>query len=112
MKNNTVIDLDNPVEFNALTELLRSSAKRLNAEAIQAELDEQLVKFEDQITADGRQRAVRSGYHPEREIVTGVGKVSVTVPKIQCRAGEPESFQSLVVPPYIRRTATLNAASP
>ena len=40
MKNYTVIDLDDPLEFDALTDLLRSSAKRLNAEAIQAELDE------------------------------------------------------------------------
>ena len=55
---------------------------------------------------------VRSGYHPEREIVTGVGKVNVSVPKIRNRAGEPESFLSMVVPPYIRRTATLNAAIP
>ena len=112
MKNNTVIDLDNPEGIDPLTELLRSGARKLIAEAIQAELDEQLVKFEDQITADGRQRVVRSGYHPEREIVTGVGKVSVAVPKIRSREGEPESFQSMVVPPYIRRTATLDAAIP
>ena len=47
MKNNTVIDLDNPKEIDALTELLRSGAKTLIAEVIQAELNEQLVKFED-----------------------------------------------------------------
>ena len=67
MKNNTVIDLANPEEIDALTELLRSGAKTL-------------IAFEDHITSDGRQRVVRSGYHPEREIVTGVGKVSVAVP--------------------------------
>ena len=58
MKNNTVINLDNPEEIDALTELLRTGAKTLIAESIQVELDEQLVKFEDQITADGRQRVV------------------------------------------------------
>ena len=36
MKNNTVIDLDNPEKIDALTELLRSGAKKLIAEAIQA----------------------------------------------------------------------------
>ena len=105
MKNNTVIDLDNPEEIDPLTELLRTGAKKLIAEAIQAELDEQMTQYEDQKTADGRRRVVRSGHHPEREIVTGVGKVSVEVPKIRSRDGEPESFQSMVVPPYIRRTA-------
>ena len=74
MKNNTVIDLDNPEEIDALTELLRTGAKTLIAESIQAELDEQLLKFEDQITAGRRQRGVRSGYHPEREIVTVLAK--------------------------------------
>ncbi|HJL54015.1 MAG TPA: IS256 family transposase [Arenicellales bacterium] len=112
MKNNTVIDLDNPEEIDPLTELLRTGAKKLIAEAIQAELDEQMTQYEDQKTADGRRRVVRSGHHPEREIVTGVGKVSVEVPKIRSRDGEPESFQSMVVPPYIRRTATLDAAIP
>jgi len=112
MKNNTVIDLDNPEEIDPLTELLRSGAKKLVAGAIQAELDEQLMRFEDQKTTDGRQRVVRSGCHPEREIVTGIGKVSVEVPKIRSREGEPESFQSLIVPPYIRRTGTLDAAIP
>ncbi len=112
MKNNTVIDLDNPEGIDPLTELLSIGAKKLIAEAIQAELDEQMTKYEDQKTADGRRRVVRSGHHPERQIITGVGKVSVEVPKIRSREGESASFQSLLVPPYIRRTATLDAAIP
>ncbi len=71
-----------------------------------------MTKYEDQKTADGRRRVVRSGHHPERQIITGVGKVSVEVPKIRSREGESASFQSLLVPPYIRRTATLDAAIP
>ena len=112
MNDTTVIDLENPEEIDPLTELLRNGAKKLVTEAIQAELDDLMINFKDQKTMAGRQRIVRSGYHPEREILTGIGKVNVRVPKIRSREGEPESFQSLVVPPYIRRTATLDAAIP
>ncbi len=112
MTNNTVIDLASPEGIDPLTELLRTGAKKLIAEAIQAELDELMIGFEDQKTVDGKQRVVRNGHHPEREILTGLGKVEVKVPKIRSREGEPESFQSLIAPPYIRRAATLDAAIP
>ncbi len=112
MNDTTVIDLENPEEIDPLTELLRTGAKELITKAIQAELDDLMINFKDQKTTDGRQRIVKSGHHPEREILSGIGKVNVKVPKIRSREGEPESFQSLLVPPYIRRTATLDAAIP
>lgn len=112
MANDTVIDLASPEVIDPLTELLRNGARKLIAEAVQAELAEALQQYVDQKTEDGRQRVVRNGYQPEREILTGVGKVSVKVPKIRSREGEPVSFQSSMVPPYIRKTATLEAAIP
>ncbi len=112
MAKDTVIDPGRPEGIEPLTELLRPGAKQLIAEAVQAEPDELMTKFDGQKTADGRQRVVRSGHHREREVITGVGKVSVEVPKIRSREGTPECFQSLVVPPCIRRTATLDAAIP
>ncbi len=112
MTKDTVINLGTPEDIDPLTELLRSGAKQLITEAIQAELAELMASFDNQKTSEGRQRVVRNGYHPEREVLTGVGKVPVSVPKIRSREGEPESFQSLIVPPYIRRTATLDAAIP
>jgi putative transposase len=112
MANDTVIDLASPEVIDPLTELLRNGARKLIAEAVQAELTEALQQYVDQKTEDGRQRVVRNGYQPEREILTGVGKVSVKVPKIRSREGDPVSFQSSMVPPYIRKTATLEAAIP
>ncbi len=112
MTNNTVIDLGTPEGIDPLTELIKSGARQLITEAVQAEPDALMRQYDDQRTADGRQRVVRSGHHPEREVITGVGKVSVEVPNIRSREGTPESFQSLLVPPYIRRTATLDAAIP
>jgi len=112
MANDTVIDLASPEGIDPLTELLRSGAKKLIAEAVQAELDNFMQRFADEKTDKGRQRVVRSGYQPEREIVTGLGPVKVEVPKVRSREGEPVSFQSVLVPPYIRKAATLEAAIP
>lgn len=50
-------------------------------------------------TSEGRQRVGRNGHHPGREVVTGIGKVEVQVPKVRSREGEPVSFQSSLVPP-------------
>jgi len=55
---------------------------------------------------------VRNGYQPERDIQTGIGPVTVKVPKIRSRDGKPVSFHSALVPPYVRKTAALEAALP
>jgi len=63
-------------------------------------------------TEDGRAAVVKNGFHPEREIQTGVGPVTVKIPKIRSKTGEPVTFHSALVPPYVRKTKTLEAALP
>lgn len=55
---------------------------------------------------------MRNGYLPQREIQTGVGPVSVRIPKTRSRDGEPATFHSVLIPPYVRKTRTLEAAVP
>ena len=55
---------------------------------------------------------MRNGYLPEREIQTGIGPVKVRVPKVRSKDGEPVTFHSVLVPPYVRKAATLEAALP
>ena len=55
---------------------------------------------------------VRSGYLPERELQTGVGSVTVRIPKVRAKTGEPVTFRSALVPPYVRKTKALEAALP
>lgn len=112
MTNDNLIQLDTPEQTDPLTELLRSGARVLIRDAIEAELEEVMATFRGEETAQGHQRVVRNGHHPERKILTGVGEVDVKVPKIRSREGAPVSFQSSLVPPYIRKTATLEAAIP
>jgi hypothetical protein len=56
-----------------LTEVLRSGARALLAQAVAAEVAGFLEGYADKLTDDGRQRLVRHGHLPEREIMTGIG---------------------------------------
>ena len=64
------------------------------------------------LTDDGRVALVRNGYLPKREILTGIGPVSVRIPKVRSKDGEALTFRSALVPPYVRKTRSLEAALP
>ena len=95
-----------------LTELLRTGARRLIEAAVAAEFEECLSGFADERLPDGRRRVVRNGHLPRREILTGIGAVEVEVPKLRSRSGSSAPFRSSLVPPYVRRSASLDAAVP
>jgi hypothetical protein len=84
-----VFQLSQPGTFSdLLTEVLRNGARTLLAQAVEAEVAAWLVSHADKLTDDGRQRLVRHGHLPEREIVTGIGPVAVRCPRVRDRAGE------------------------
>lgn len=85
MKNCKLKEVSTPVEKIAdpLTELLRNGARDLIRQAVEAELSAMLSEYEDYKLLDGRQAIVRNGYLPERTIQTGVGDVSIKVPKVR-----------------------------
>ena len=113
MGNDNVVSLAAPAAVSdVLTELLRNGARRLIEVAIAAEFEEYLSGFSAERLADGRQRVVRNGHLAWREILTGIGGVEVRVPKSRSRSGSPTPFRSSLVPRYIRRSASLEAAVP
>jgi transposase-like protein len=87
-----------------ITELLRQHARELIAAALEAEVAEVMK----QLRADGAD-VVRNGYLPERAITTAIGDVSVEVPRIRSREGEPVSFASSMIPKYLRRSSSISA---
>lgn len=95
-----------------LTDLLRSGARALIQQAIEAELQAFLGDYAKITDLRGRQTVVRNGYLPEREIVTGVGSVAVKVPKVRDRSGGGIKFNSALVPPYVRKAKRVAAALP
>jgi putative transposase len=97
---------------DALTELLRSGAQQLIASAVHAELEGFMAQFSTASTEASPAAVVRNGYHPERPLQTGIGPVSVRIPKVRSKNGDPVTFRSALVPPYVRKTKTLEAALP
>ncbi|OAI21786.1 IS256 family transposase [Methylomonas koyamae] len=95
-----------------LTDLIRQGARKLIEQAIEAELAIYLEAFSERKLNNGRAAVVRNGYQPEREIQTGIGPVSVKVPKVRAKDGQSATFRSALVPPYVRKTRSLSAALP
>lgn len=90
---------------------MRTGARQL-IEALEAEVTELLATYGDKQDDQGRAIVVRNGHQPEREIQTGIGPVTVQVPKVRSRQGKPVTFRSALVPPYVRKTASLKATIP
>ena len=84
----------------------------LIGQAVELELAELLARYSDCRTGEGKAAVVRNGYHPQRELQTGIGPVTVRIPKVRSKSGEPVTFRSALVPPYVRKTASLEAALP
>ncbi len=113
MNKNNVIELERrAISADPLTELLKEGARKLLAEAVESEVQELLAKYQDWRTESGHAGVVRNGYLPERELQTGLGPIRVRIPKVRSKTGEAVSFQSVLVPPYVRKTATFEAAIP
>ena len=100
-----------------LTEIAREGARRMLAEMLKAEADAFVAKFGDERLEDGRQRVVRHGLGPERQIQTGIGPLDVQRPKVRDRAatdtpGTKIRFTSNILPKWARRSVSLDALLP
>ena len=74
MSDNTVVPLRQPDTIeDPLTAVLRSGARRLLAQAVEAEAEAFLAEMKGMQLPDGRERVVRHGLGPERLVQTGVG---------------------------------------
>lgn len=113
MSKSTLQVLPEPVETtDPLHDLLRTGAQHLIASAVEAELAVMLAQFADRRLEDGRQVVVRNGFLPERRIQTGIGDVSVKVPKVRDRSGNGIRFNSTLLPPYLKRAKSVEELLP
>src|SRR4029453_13047301 len=116
MNDTTVLQFSQPGAFaDPLTEVLRSGARALLTQAVEAEVATLLARYADELGADGRRRLVRHGHQPEREIMTGIGPVAVRCPGVRDRVeqgAERIRFSSAILPPYARRSKSLEVLIP
>jgi putative transposase len=116
MTQDNVVELktqETAESFNdALSELVRQGAKQIIAQAVEAELSAFLEQYEEVKDPSGRQGVVRNGYLPERTISTGVGEVDIQLPKVRDRTGSGIKFNSILLPPYLKRSRSVEEVLP
>ena len=91
---------------------MREGARRIIAQAVEAELHVFLEAHDEARDPLGRRAVVRNGYQPRRQVLTGVGPVTVRMPKTRDRGGEGRCFRSQLLPPYLKKTRRLEAVIP
>jgi transposase-like protein len=101
---------------DVLTGILREGAQQLLRQAIEAEVEAYIAQHAVLRDADGLRQVVRNGHKLEREIQTGIGPVKVRQPRVDDRRldehGERIRFTSSILPPYLRKTRSLEELIP
>ena len=86
------------------------------AAALEAEVSDFLDRHQHQRDEAGRRQVIRNGRLPEREVLTGAGPLPVSQPRVRDKRGKghPEavSFYSAILPPYLRRSKSVDELIP
>lgn len=101
---------------DVLTEILRTGARKMLADAIEEEVNDYLARHSGEVDEQGRRLVVRNGTGNPRQILTGLGPVEIEMPRINDKRldenGERRRFTSTILPPYLRRTKSLDELIP
>ena len=100
---------------SVLEALAREGARQMLARAMEAEVAQFIEKHHDKLDSEGRRQVVRNGYMPARDLVTGIGALTVRQPRLDDRVlkerGE-ERFTSRILPRYLRRVPSVDNLIP
>ena len=113
-------DADDPRRVDGvglIDEIVREGARRMLAEALQAEVDAYIAAFRDERDEHGHRLVVRNGSHQPREVLTSAGAVEVTPPRVNDRRTDPQTgeryrFSSAILPPWCRKTPKITEVLP
>jgi len=101
---------------DVLSDILRQGAQQMLAMAVENEVGEYIGEYQHVRDANGRRLVVRNGHLPARVIQTGIGLVEVQQPRVNDKRidqdGQPRRFCSKILPPYLRRTKSIDELIP
>jgi transposase-like protein len=100
-----------------LDDLAREGARRMIAAALEAEVDEYVASFTDEVDEDGKRLVVRNGQARERRVTVGSGTVRIRAPRVNDKrldeeTGERKRFSSRILPAYARRSPKVTDVLP
>jgi transposase-like protein len=110
-------DRDSAGSSSLIDEIVREGARRMLAEALQAEVDAYIAAHSAERGEDGRRLVVRNGCHQPREVLTSAGAVQVMAPRVNDRRTDPATgermrFSSAILPPWCRKTPKITEVLP
>jgi len=86
------------------------------AQAVEAEVEGYIESHKTHLDPQGHRLVVRNGHKEERDLQTGVGPVKVRQPRVDDQRvdehGERMRFTSAILPPYLRRTKSIEELIP
>ena len=100
-----------------IDEIVREGARRMLAEALQAEVEAYIAAHAAERDVNGRRLVVRNGCHQPREVLTSAGAVGVTAPRVNDKrtdpvTGERQRFSSAILPAWARKTPKITEVLP
>ncbi|HEV2536342.1 MAG TPA: IS256 family transposase [Streptosporangiaceae bacterium] len=103
--------------MSLIDQIVRDGARRMLAEALQAEVDAYIAQLVDARDENGRRLVVRNGSHQPREVLTSAGAVAVTAPRVNDRRIDPDTgerarFASAILPAWCRKTPKITEVLP
>jgi len=109
-----VVSLPAATSQDILTNILRDGAQRLLTQAIEDEVTDWIESRSNLTNEAGHRQVVRNGRLPKRTILSGVGAIEVEQPRVLDRRpkDEAEFFSSKILPPYLRKTKSLEDLIP
>ena len=106
-RERTLLDLD---------EIARQGARKMLAEALEAEVRDYLEAASGERDEKGHALVVRNGHAREREVLLGAGSVAVRAPRVNDQRvdedGNRQRFKSVILPPYMRRSPKVTEVLP
>ena len=108
------LKMPSPFATDFLTGIIHQHAQRLLVHAVRLETDQWLAERSDLRDSQGHRLVVGNGYLPQRNVLTGVGPVAIRQPRVEDRrpVAQREKLQRNILPPYLRRTHSINEAIP
>ena len=105
-----------PVVHDTLERVARDGARRALQQAIEDEVAEYVQAAREARDRAGRRLVVRNGHKPPRTILSGLGPIEVTQPRVDDRRVDANGvrfrFTSKILPPYLRKTRAIEDLVP
>ena len=100
---------------STLDAYVREGARQMLQRALECEVEAFLADQADKTDERGRRQVVRNGYLPVRTIMTGAGPLEIEQPRVRDkspRADERVVFASAILPPYLRKSRSIEELIP